>query len=90
MANEENFQRFEVAYKEGLREALEVDAKRDPDKRQFAYTVHDDYLKVVEKMLKAIRESPLHVNYNSDGIKRACKRLGISPTRKALLAFLGL
>jgi transposase len=90
MANEDNFKRFEEAYKIGLREALAHDAKRPPENRQYAYTVRDDMDKVVERMMRAIREKPMGVNYNSDGLYRTCKRLGISYSRKSILAYLGL
>lgn len=90
MINEENFQKFADAYKVGLREALEVDAKRAPEDRQYAYTVHDNTDAVVERMLRTIRGKPMGVNYNSDGLRRACKKLGIGFSRKAILAYLGI
>lgn len=88
--NEDNFKRFEENYRIGLREALEHDAKRDPAERQYCYGVNDDLDKVVERMMRAIREKPMGVNYNSDGLRRTCKRLGINYSRKSILTYLGL
>lgn len=81
--NAENFNKFAVAYEEGLTQAV----KTKPE--EYYYPV-EEVPKVVEKMMKAIREEPKMVNYNGSGFKLTCKKLGIKNTRKAILEYLGV
>ena len=81
--NQDKFESFSKAYREKLVEV--VAAKPD----QFFYTPAEASI-VADKMLKAISEEPLMVNYNGEGFKRACKALGIKNTRKAIFEYLGI
>lgn len=85
--NSEKFATFGEAYKKGLREAVEADQKKPAEARQYLM-VPDDALNVAERMLRAITERPLAVNYGGDGFRRTCKALGIKPTRKAIFEYL--
>jgi len=86
--NETKFEAFAVAYRKGLKEAVELDMGKAPEKREYAYTVEQVPI-VVEKMLKAMRENPRSVNYGgSKGFARTCKTLGIKHTMKAIFAYL--
>lgn len=85
--NEEKFHKFAEAYKTSLRKVVDKDLQRPKQDREYDYSPEQVDV-VVGKMLNAIRQHPLGVNYNSSGIKNACKALGIKPTRKALFEFL--
>ena len=85
--NADKFATFSAAYRSGLLAAVIADADKPEEKRHYNWSA-DNVPIVADKMLKSIAEKPLGVNYDSNGFKRACKLLGIKPTRKAIFAYL--
>lgn len=81
MLNEARFKEFAVNYEAALGDAVRV----QPD--AYAYPV-SEVPRVVERMMRAIRENVESVNYTGHGFRLTCKRLGIRHTKKAILNFL--
>lgn len=86
--NQERFEKFGIAYRTGLRLALERDANRPDSEKKYAYGI-DQLETAVTNILRAIQDNPKMVNYtSSDGFRLACKELGIKHTVRDILAFL--
>lgn len=85
--NSDKFKTFGEAYKKGLLAAVEADNEKPIADRQYELLPHN-VLAVATRMLAAIAERPLAVNYNGDGFRRTCRLLGIKPTRKAIFEYL--
>ncbi len=79
--NSEHFQNFGRAYLDGLTQAHLT----HPD--DYGYKTEEVPI-VCNRMLTKIASSPYGVNYDGQGLKNACKALGIKHTRKAIIEYL--
>jgi hypothetical protein len=94
--NQDRLEEFSRAYRAGLLEAVAAQkVKYVPGVHYTDETGYPDYSYgsedvplVADKMLRAIAEEPMRVNYDSGGFRRAARKLGIKPTRQAILAYL--
>ena len=84
--NQEKFKTFSEAYRVGLEEA--VTAKPEDYFMQGATPAQ--FAEVVSKKMMGNIEAGRHFqnNYDSPGFRRACKKVGIKHTRKAILEYL--
>lgn len=84
--NTDKFAIFSQAYKTGLIAAV----TKEPELYLLPknMTAEEGALVTANKMLSAIADRPMMVNYDSKGMKLACKALGIKNTRKAIFEYL--
>ena len=84
--NQEKFALFEAAYREGLEEAV----TKNPEDYYMQGATPTQYADVVSKRMMGNIAAGKHMsnNYDSAGFRRACKKVGIKHTRKAILAYL--
>ena len=80
VVNAERFARFAVAYREGLRTAVETRPEDYGYRPEYAGQVADRILATMSS--QGIRM----VNMDGEGFRLACKALGIKHTRKAITA----
>jgi hypothetical protein len=86
MHKQNRFEAFSEAFRAGLLAAVQAHPEQYVLPR--GGTVEDNVLQHADRILVHIAEDPMGVNYNGGGFRRACKTLGIKPTRTAILAYL--
>jgi len=86
--DQEKFKVFSKAYRAGLEEAVTA----SPSDYFSQGATPSQYAEVVsKKMMGNIAAGrPFSNNYEGQGFKRACKKVGIKHTRKAILEFMGI
>lgn len=86
--NQEKFTLFAEAYRVGLQAAVE----EKPEEYFMQGSTPEEYAKVVSaRMMNKIGSGKHYgVSYDGGGFRRACKKIGIKHTRKAILEYLEL
>ena len=86
--NQEKFQAFSEAYRQGLEEAV----RNNPDDYYMQGSTPEKFAEVVSAKMMGNIASGKHLtnNYDSPGFRRACRKVGIKHTRKAIFEYLGI
>ena len=84
--NQDKFQAFSKAYREGLQEAVEA----KPEEYYTRGATPAEYAEVVSKRMmdNIVNGKHLSNSYDGGGFRRACKKVGIKHTRKAIFEYL--
>lgn len=84
--NQEKFKVFSEAYRAGLEDAVSA----NPQDYFMQGATAAQFAEVVSKRMMDNIAAGKHLsnNYDSPGFRRACKKVGIKHTRKAILGYL--